>query len=119
MEWIGWVCLIIILCYSGYPNKVKSLERESDKLKKKLKSFERNGENNMSKLISELVGKKCTIEFSESFDTFFDNKVKCTVISVDDEWLKISYEKDIKKGEKVPVTKIVRIDNIESVEISE
>ena len=119
MEWIGWVCLIIILCYSGYPNRVKTLEREYDKLKKKLKSFERNGENDMSKLISELVGKKCIIEFSESFDSFFDNNVECTVISVDDEWLKISYEKEEKKGEKSSVTKIVRIDNIESVEIAE
>ena len=35
MEWIGLVCLGLILCYSGYPGRVKTLESKVKKLEKK------------------------------------------------------------------------------------
>ncbi len=126
MKWLGLICFFILMCYSGYPDRVKKLEKETEKLKAKIGSlkksssnFNRNGENEMSKLISELEGKKCIITFSNTFENLFDNQVECTVISVDDEWAKISYQRDVKKGEKQNVINIVRISNIESVEVYE
>lgn len=56
MEWISWICLMIVICYSSYPAKVKKLEKEVAKLKKR-----QNGDTSMSRLITDLVGKKCKL----------------------------------------------------------
>lgn len=69
------------------------------RLKKKLKAKE----NNMAKLIDELIGKTCKIESH--------GIVK--VISADDEWIKYAYTD--KRG--IEHVAIERIENIDSIEI--
>lgn len=111
MEWIGFLSLIIILCYSEYPKKVKRLEKKVKQLQMKEK-----GGNEMSKMIAELVGKKCTIMTSESIIQFTGaTKLSCTVLEADEEWIKFSYTE--KKGNTK--IKIMRIDEIDGVELEE
>lgn len=114
MEFIGWFCFIIILCYSGYPRRVKHNEKRIKNLEKK-----QNGGNEMSNLVAELKGKNCLITFDASFDAFFDNKVNCKIVDTDNEWIKITYEEKKKKKDDLEKTKvkIVRIENIESIEL--
>ena len=109
MEWIGWVCLIIILCYSSYPDKVKKLE-------KKVKLLERNekGDFEMSKIISSLVGEKCRIKSNELFSFNASVDVIVNILDVDDEWVKISFI-DKKGNAKVQILRIEAIDNIELI----
>ena len=57
MEWIGFIALAVLLCYSSYPGKVKRLEVAVKRLERK-----QRGENNMSKLINELVNTECKIK---------------------------------------------------------
>lgn len=108
MEWVGWICFIILLCYSSYPDKVKRLES-------KVKKLERNqkGESQMSKIITGLIGETCKIKTEE--DLFFADgtEAQCKVIDADDEWIKFTYS-DKKKNE---ITKILRIDSIENIEL--
>lgn len=106
MEWIGFISLAILLCYSAYPGKVNRLEAKVSKLEKK-----QRGESEMSRIIAELVGKRCKLVEE---DTIGEAKV-CTVLDVDEEWVKYSYG-DKKKG---PQTKIIRIDHIKSVDLVE
>lgn len=109
MEWVGFISLLIILFYSSYPDKVIRLER-------KVKCLERNaqGGNNMSKIISSLIGKVCKIEIDGML--FSDNaEGKYTVVDADDEWIKVNYHN--KKNNLI--TKILRIDSIENIEIIE
>ena len=56
MEWFGIVALLLLLCYSAYPGKVKRLETKVKRLEKK-----QRGVAYMSKLINDLVGKQCII----------------------------------------------------------
>ncbi|MDV4150062.1 hypothetical protein R0131_04350 [Clostridium sp. AL.422] len=109
MEWIGWISLIIILCYSSYPDKVKKLE-------KKVKLLERNekGDFEMSKIISSLVGEKCKIKCNETLSFNGSLDVVANVLDVDDEWIKISYV-DKKGISKVKIVRIEVIDNIELI----
>lgn len=109
MEWIGWLCFCIILAYSSYPGRVKKLEKKVRKLEKK----KEGGNNSMSNMIKELVGKECKIFLDDDnvFSELSDQVVQ--VVEVDEEWMKISYA-DKKKNEK---TKIMRIEDIQSVEI--
>jgi len=104
MEWAGWVCLMILILYSSYPAKVKKLERELAKIKRKL-----NGDNEMSRLITDLVGKKCKITNEDSSQ----NAWIYTIIDADDEWVKVSYS--TKKDEVK--TEIIRIDVIKKVNL--
>ena len=64
MEWFGIAALLLLLCYSAYPGKVKRLETKVKRLEKK-----QRGVAYMSKLINDLVGKQCIIrsEFIFSF----------------------------------------------------
>lgn len=108
MEWMGWFCFIIILFYSSYPGKVKKLEA-------KVKRLERigRGDLEMAKIISDLVGKECKIKTEDVVVAVGTTEFQCTVLEVDDEWLKFSYY-DKKKACK---TVIIRIDAIESMEL--
>lgn len=107
MEWVGWLALIIVLCYSSYPEKVKKLES-------KVKNFERKqkGENAMSKIIHELVGKACKIIINGDSILDIDTNIICTVLDVDDEWIKFTYT-DKKNNSKTQILRIDCIDNIE------
>jgi hypothetical protein len=99
--------LIIILCYSSYPEKVKKLEN-------KVKKLERNqkGDSEMSKIISELIGKECKIRTEEALVFAGNVEVSCSVLDVDDEWVKILYA-DKKGTNKIKILRIESIDNIE------
>ena len=109
MEYFGVFAFILMLAYSSYPGKVKRLEAKLKKMEKKQK-----GENVMSKMINELVGKQCRIKPDEEIE-LMDSWIECHVLDVDDEWIKIRYE-DKKKG---TVTRLFRIENIDEVEILE
>lgn len=109
MEYFGVFAFILMLAYSSYPGKVKRLEAKIKKMEKKQK-----GENVMSKLINELVGKQCRIKPDEEIE-LVDSWIQCDVLDVDDEWIKIRYE-DKKKG---VVTRLLRIENIGEVEVLE
>lgn len=108
MEWIGWICLVIIICYSSYPSKVEKLEIKVKKLERY-----KDGGSQMSKLISDLVGKKCKIMTDEAELFAGSPEAQCTVIDADDEWIKFTYT-DKKKNIK---TKILRIDSIDNIEL--
>jgi hypothetical protein len=77
-----------------------------DALERKVKKLERNvnGENKMSGIIKELIGRECTIDGDGFFST------RCTILDVDDEWVKL-----IVHEKKKELTKIIRIDNIDSI----
>ena len=106
LEWIGWFSLIILLCYSSYPSKVKTLENKVKKLEFKLR-----GDNyKMSKIINELKGKRCNIETDE---IIINETFNCTILDTDDEWIKFTYTD--KKNNLI--TKILRIEEINSIEL--
>lgn len=73
---------------------------------------EGKGENVISKLINELVGKECRIKPDEEIE-LVDSWIQCQVLDTDDEWIKIRYE-DKKKG---TITRLFRIENIDEVEM--
>ena len=62
MEWFGIVALLLMLCYSAYPGKVKRLETKVKRLEKK-----QRGVAYMSKLINDLVGKETDLSFHSQF----------------------------------------------------
>ena len=64
MEWFGIVVMLLLLCYSAYPGKVKRLETKVKRLEKK-----QRGVAYMSKLVNDLVGNNVIIrsEFIFSF----------------------------------------------------
>ena len=107
MEFFGLIAFVLIMAYSSYPSKVKKLEKKLIAIKR-----DRKVENTMSKLISDLNGHRCLIEWEEVFFSG-GTAVECDVIDYDDEWIKIRY-KDKKDIEKV---KIMRIENIKSIEL--
>ena len=108
MEFFGFMAFILLLSYSDYPSKTKKLARELKRLKRKLK-----GENEMSELLSELVGQDCEIKMEEDSISFGASSFICTVLAVDEEWLKII----LKNRKDELVEKIIRVDNIESIDL--
>ena len=77
-----------------------------DTLERKVKKLERNvnGGSKMSGIIKDLIGMECTIDGDGFFST------RCTILDVDDEWVKL-----IVHEKKKELTKIIRIDNIDSI----
>lgn len=71
----------------------------------------------MSKLIAELVGRKCIMECENGHAIFGVNKVQCTILDADNEWIKVSYAENPKKPEIK--TKIIRIEEISRIEVEE
>ena len=76
MEYMG-VAAFIMACYligQSLPDKVKRLEA-------KLKRFERKqkGENTMSKLMNELVGKECKIKSDDALALVGSQEIQCVV----------------------------------------
>ena len=99
--------LLLLLCYSAYPGKVKRLETKVKRLEKK-----QRGVAYMSKLINDLVGKQCIIRSEFIFSFAGKTELSCKIIDADDEWIKICYTE--KKDKQV--VKLMRIENIESIE---
>ena len=100
MEVFLWIAFVyLLLSYLSDRKKVKQLQVRVKKLQKNTK-----GENQMSVLLKELVGRKAKIRFDEDFLTMYEY----TILAVDEEWVKISREFAEGKIE----TKLVRVDNI-------
>lgn len=110
MEYLGCFAFILLLLYSSYPGKVKRLEAKVRQMERKQK-----GENTMSKLINELVGKDCKIKSEDAFSLVGAGELPCRVLDADDEWLKVQFT-DKKKQQ---VTKLLRIEHIDEVELLE
>ena len=110
MEWIGLVALALILCYSSYPGRVRRLEATMKKVER-----QQRGENVMSKLISDLAQKECKIKTDDALQLVGSTELLCHVLDADDEWIKVSFT-DKKKNQ---ITKLLRIENINEVEIIE
>ena len=108
MEWIGFIALAVLLCYSSYPGKVKRLEVAVKRLERK-----QRGENNMSKLINELVNTECKIKSDDALQLVGRTEMKCLVLATDDEWMKVRFT-DKKNNQ---ITKLLRIENIDEIEI--
>lgn len=66
----------------------------------------------MSKIIHELVGKTCKITTNGDSIFDIDTDIICTVLDVDDEWIKFTYT-DKKNNAKTQILRIDCIDNIE------
>lgn len=77
-----------------------------DTIERKVKKLERNanGGSKMSGIIKDLIGMECTIDGDGFFST------RCTILDVDDEWVKL-----IVHEKKKDSTMIVRLDNIDSI----
>lgn len=77
-----------------------------DTMERKVKKLERNanGGSKMSGIIKDLIGMECTIDGYGFFST------RCTILDVDDEWVKL-----IVHEKKRDTTKIIRLDNIDSI----
>lgn len=77
-----------------------------DTMERKVKKLERtaNGGSKMSGIIKDLIGMECTIDGDGFFST------RCTILDVDDEWVKL-----IVHEKKRDTTKIIRLDNIDSI----
>ena len=102
MEWIGFIALAVLLCYSSYPGKVKRLEVAVKRLERK-----QRGENNMSKL----VNTECKIKSDDALQLVGSTEMKCLVLDTDDEWMKVRFT-DKKNNQ---ITKLLRIENIDEL----
>ena len=91
MEYCGIIALVLLLCYSAYPGKVKRLESKVKRLEKKQK-----GDNYMSQLIDDLVGEQCTIKSEAILNFAGKTELSCTILDADDEWknkyLEVQYD---------------------------
>ena len=56
----------------------------------------------MSQIINDLKGKKCNMVLRDSIDSLFDNKLACTVLETDEEWIKVAASRRIRKKERPP-----------------
>ncbi|MTP79989.1 hypothetical protein GMB70_15220 [Turicibacter sanguinis] len=103
----GWFALILAAVSINKTNKIES---QMKKIKRGCKR-----EKNMSKILSELKNKKCKLVSDELLEMKLNREYGCTILDVDDEWLKINLID--KKG--INKTYILRIENIERVELDE
>lgn len=112
MEYLGVFAFIMVISYMGLPGKVNHLETKVKRLNKVL-LINNKGESIMSKLINDLVGKKCVIKSDIGLEMFSNDMIECKVLEADEDWIKIEYNE--KKGNLV--TMLMRVDNIDNVEI--
>lgn len=96
--------LFVVMIF--YSIRIKRLEHEVNKL-----NINQKGERNMSKIIKDIIGKQCRI--IQNFD--FTAVLFATILDVDENWVKISF---INKN-KTQGIKIIRIEDIKSVEVIE
>ena len=88
-------------------------ENEYDYIKDSGKK--QKGDNYMSQLIDDLVGEQCTIKSEAILNFAGKTELSCTILDADDEWMKICYTD--KKNKQV--TKLLRIEAIDEIEIEE
>ena len=103
MEVLGFLAIMLFLSIMG---KFKRLQSKVKRLDKKVK-----GENQMSQLIQKMLNQVAKITFDSSFETAYT----WTILEVDDDWVKL--QRTDKKGKVF--TKIVRLDDIKSIDIEE
>lgn len=108
MEFFGLIAFVFMAIYASYPGKIKNMQREIKNVKRILK-----GESSMSKILSDLINKKCKVISEDGLAIGLNDKVECTILDVDDEWIKISFINK-KLGEK---THILRVDSIKRVDL--
>lgn len=108
LEYFGLIAFVLVISQMGYPSKIKKLEGELKRLKRKIK-----GEEALSKLLKDLIGVKCIISCEGALVFIGKSEMECEVLDVDDEWVKITYKdkKDVTK------TNIIRIESIDNIEI--
>ena len=112
MEYLGVFAFVMVLCYMGLPGQVKQLESKVKNINKMV-SNNIKGDNVMSKLINDMVGKKCVVKSDAGLELIANNEIECKILEADEDWLKIEYVE--KKGNTVTI--LLRIDDIERVEI--
>lgn len=108
-----WMAFLIVICLWA---KLSELEKKVKKYEKMLKVQKlkkvKKGEMDMSKIIGELVGKKCKLKIRDVYFEDYD-KLECHILEVDEEWIKFTY---INKKKEVK-TRIIRIDAVEHVDV--
>ena len=105
MDIFAWLALILA---AGSVSKVNKIEAKIKKIERLSK-----GDKNMSQILAKLKNKKCKLVSDEFLEMKLNREYECTIIDVDDEWLKITLID--KKG--INKTHILRIENIERVEL--
>lgn len=110
MEYFGLISFVLIICYSSYPEKIKKLESKIKKLERTLK-----GEKSMSKVLSDLINKKCILVTDAGLVLASKRELESTILDVDEEWIKFTFTD--RKG--ILKTQILRVDSIERVDFIE
>lgn len=107
MDYVGFIAFVLaILNLSITEEKIKKLKRKIAKFEKPEQG--QKGEFDMSNMLEELKGKKCTLETE-------DDTITGIVTAVDEQWIKAEHTD--KKGTKI--TELIRTDSIEKVTIEE
>ncbi len=104
MELFGVIAFVISIFLLASAGSVTALKRRVRKLEKRI-----GGKEDMSNIISALVGKQCKIAVEDALDT-----LRCTIAEADEEWVRVVIEK---KGKTT--TKIIRTDDIKSIDVVE
>lgn len=97
---------LVIILSIGIFYEIMELKKQTRKIEKKL-AYEMKGEIAMSKILEELKGEECIIKLNCAID----NEIKCKIIDVDEEWIKLKVNR--KESESI---RIVRIDDISEVQ---
>lgn len=105
---MGWKLIHIIFFVIGlciFKYHMKEIITQLKRIRKDMR-----GGNDMTKIISELVGKQCKMSISADL-----NFIEAVVLEVDEKWVKVS--KVQKKGKNT--IQIFRIEDIEEIEVIE
>lgn len=102
---LGVAAFAMVTMLLGLPKEVKDIKKKVKKLSKLVE-----GDKSMSKLLEELVGKKCSV-----YAGGVVGNIVGVVIAVDEDWVK--FELENKKGKKKLM--LYPIEDIASIEIME
>ena len=103
-----FIVMIVILMWIEIESGFNRINCKLDRM-----NSVRKGEKDMSKICNELVGKKCS--FVQYGEVIIGSMPVYTILDIDEEYIKVS-RKYKKNKEKVS---IIRIDNINSIELVE
>ena len=107
--------IVAVITYFRVLDVDKKAKRTESKLKKHISEEHIEENKTISRMMSELIGKNCIINFSCYVDDISASKVACTIEDFDEEWVKISFDA-LKIGR---VTRMIRVEEIETVEITD